>query len=66
MAVTPTKILSAKLGLTPTVSKPTKAVQLKHRAVPLPMPGSHAALLRRLFATRGGPKADEGHEGGEP
>lgn len=44
-----TKFLSAKLGLTPTISRPSKAIVLKHRAVPLPMPGSHAALLRKLY-----------------
>jgi hypothetical protein len=44
-----TKLLSAKLGLTPTVSKPTNAIRLKHRAVPMPAPGSHAALLRKLY-----------------
>lgn len=45
-----TKILSAKLGK-PTISKPTQAIHLS-KAAPLPMPGSHAALLRRLFGGR--------------
>jgi hypothetical protein len=46
----PTKILSAALGLTPTMSKPSRAVQLKHHAVKMAPPGSHAALLRRLYS----------------
>jgi hypothetical protein len=42
-----TKILSAKLGK-PTISKPSRSIPLR-KAAPLPMPGSHAALRRRLF-----------------
>lgn len=43
------KVMSQRMGLAPPVSRPTNAVRLKHRAVPMPMPGAHAALLRRLF-----------------
>jgi hypothetical protein len=45
-----TNTLSAKLGLAPKVSRPSDAVQL--RGAPLPMPGSHAALRRRLFGKK--------------
>jgi len=47
-----TTILSEKLGLTPKVGKPSKAVQFRKRggAASLPKPGSHGALLQRLFA----------------
>lgn len=55
MATAPTtgaaKILSAKLGVTPKISKPTRAIHLR-KAAPLPMPGSHAALRRRLFGEK--------------
>jgi hypothetical protein len=43
-----TKTLSAILGVTPKVSKPTNAIRLP--AVDVSKPGSHAALLKRLYA----------------
>ncbi len=44
-----TKILTEKLtGLSPKIGKPTRAIHV-HKAAPLPMPGSHKALVRRLF-----------------
>ena len=46
-------VLSTKLGLTPKVGKPSKAVQLLHRGSRLAKPGSHMALLRRLFTAAG-------------
>lgn len=46
--ITATKILSQRLGLRPTLPTPTKAVQMK-RTVPLSLPGSHAALLQKLY-----------------
>ena len=53
-----TDILSAKLaGMSPTLSKPSRLIQLP-KAAPLPMPGSHAGLLRRLFGGKGKGKKD--------
>jgi hypothetical protein len=46
-----TNVLSTKLGLTPKVGKPSKAVQLRRRGSKLAKPGSHASLLQRLYAT---------------
>jgi hypothetical protein len=47
-----TKILSAKLGGTPpTIGKATRGIHL-HKAAPLSAPGSHAALVRRLFGKK--------------
>lgn len=48
-----TSVLSEKLGLKPKVGKPSKAIQLRKRggAASLPKPGSHAALVQRLFST---------------
>ena len=47
------KILTSKLagGETPTISKATRGIQLT-KAAPLPMPGSHKALRRRLFGEK--------------
>jgi hypothetical protein len=41
------KVLSAKLGLAPTLNEPSRGAALKHRNM-VANPGSHAALLRRL------------------
>jgi hypothetical protein len=43
-----TDALNAKLGLTVKLAKPSRAIQIR-KAAPLPKPGSHAALIRRLF-----------------
>jgi hypothetical protein len=47
------KILSGKLGgaTAPKISKATRGIHMK-KAAPLPLPGSHAALLRRLFGKK--------------
>ena len=44
-----TKHLSSKLGLAPHISKVSRGAVIKHKAIPFAMPGSQAALLRRLF-----------------
>jgi hypothetical protein len=42
-------ILSAHVGMPPKLGKVTGAAKLRQRA--LPQPGSHAALLKRLFGS---------------
>ncbi len=42
-------ILAAHVGMPPTIGKVTAAAKLRKRA--LPKPGSHAALLKRLFGS---------------
>lgn len=41
-------MLSAKLGLSAALGKPSNAIPLR-AGVSLPMPGAHAALLHRLY-----------------